>query len=137
MNSMKKNSTEKQPDGSLKLFCDLSELEKIKECVFQLPAGQGEQRKIFLACEEIFSNIINYSGAEYVLFQCSKDSDRVDIVFKDNGKMFNPLENRTEKAFEDFDEGGMGISLVKELCSRISYSNTDGENVLNLEFADK
>lgn len=51
--------------------------------------------------------------------------------------MFNPLENKTEKEFEDFDEGGMGICLVKELCSGISYSNTDGKNILSLEFSEK
>ena len=45
--------------------------------------------------------------------------------------------DRIEKDFEDFDEGGMGISLVKQLCSDISYRNTDGKNILSLEFMEK
>lgn len=121
----------------LELSCSLSELKKIKECIFQLPLEDGKKKKIYLACEEIFSNIINYSGADYVQFCCQGNAAAVNVVFTDNGKSFNPLENKIEKAFEDFDEGGMGISLVKELCSGICYNNDDGKNILSLEFADK
>ena len=48
-----------QGSKALELSCDLSELEKIKACIFQLPVDSGKKKRIFLACEEIFSNIIN------------------------------------------------------------------------------
>lgn len=121
----------------LELSCDLSEFEKIKECIFQFPVDNGKKKKIVLACEEIFSNIINYSGADYVQFHYDSSATEVNVIFIDNGKYFNPLENKTEKDFEDFDMGGMGISLVKELCSDIHYSNTDGKNILSMEFSEK
>ena len=121
----------------LELSCELSELEKIKECIFQLPVDNGKKRKMILACEEIFSNIINYSGADYVQFHYDSGETEVNVIFVDNGKYFNPLDNKTEKDFEDFDMGGMGISLVKELCSDIHYSNTDGKNILSMEFSEK
>lgn len=126
-----------QGSKSLELSCDLSELEKIKECIFQLPVEKGKKKRIFLACEEIFSNIINYSGADCVQFHYNENAAKVSVIFIDNGKSFNPLESKNEKAFEDFDEGGMGIGLVKELCSEIHYHNVDGKNMLSLEFADK
>ena len=69
-------------------------------------------------------------------FTCNKNADRIKITFTDNGAKFNPLESKSKKEFEDFDEGGMGISLVKKLCSNIKYSNVDGKNRLSLEFAD-
>ena len=69
-------------------------------------------------------------------FTCNKSTDRIKITFTDNGEKFNPLESKNEKEFEEFDEGGMGISLVKELCSNIKYSNVNGENILSLEFVD-
>ena len=121
----------------LELSCDLSEFEKIKECIFQFPVDNGKKKKIVLACEEIFSNIINYSGADYVQFHYDSSETEVNVIFVDNGKYFNPLDNKTEKDFEDFDMGGMGISLVKELCSDIHYSNTDGKNILSMEFSEK
>ncbi len=121
----------------LELSCELSELEKIKECIFQLPVDNGKKRKMILACEEIFSNIINYSGADWIQFHYDSSETQVQVTFSDNGKMFNPLESKNEKDFEDFDEGGMGISLVKELCSDIHYSNTDGKNILSMEFTEK
>lgn len=126
-----------EPDThDLELCGELPEIKKIKACIFTLPVDEGKQKKIFLACEEIFVNIASYSGADHVRFRYHMDGDHVTVIFTDNGKPFNPLESRNEKEFEDFDEGGMGISLVRELCSHISYSNTDGANVLRLEFAD-
>ena len=121
----------------LELSCELSELERIRECIFQLPVDSGKKKKIFLACEEIFANIINYSGADWIQFHYDSRETEVQVTFSDNGKMFNPLESKNEKEFEDFDAGGMGISLVKELCSDIHYSNMDGKNILSMEFTEK
>lgn len=121
----------------LELSCELSELERIRECIFQLPLDSGKKKKIFLACEEIFANIVNYSGADWIQFSYDSRETEVHVIFSDNGKMFNPLESKNEKEFEDFDAGGMGISLVKELCSDIQYSNTDGKNILSMEFTEK
>ena len=127
----------KQRDKYMELSCDLSQLKKIRECVFGLSVEDTIKKKIFLACEEIFSNIANYSGADCVQFGCNKNEDKINVIFIDNGQVFNPHESKIEKDFEDFDEGGMGISLVKQLCSDISYRNTDGKNILSLEFMEK
>lgn len=81
-------------------------------------------------------NIVSYSGADHACFFCSRNVDKITVIFTDNGRLFNPLESRPEKDFNDFDEGGMGIMLVKELCSAISYSNADGKNNLRMEFTD-
>ena len=126
-----------QRGQSLELVCEMSELAKIKDCIFDLSVDNGQKKKIYLACEEIFSNIANYSEAKNVEFCYYKNADSVTVIFADVGKLFNPLARKNEKDFDDFDEGGMGISLVKELCSGIHYNSTDGKNVLSLEFADK
>ena len=111
---------------------------KIKECIFQIACKSNQEinKKIYLACEEIFVNIVSYSGADHARFFCSRNADKITVIFTDNGRLFNPLESRPEKDFNDFDEGGMGIMLVKELCSAISYSNADGKNNLRMEFTD-
>lgn len=121
-------------DRNLELSCDLTELKKIKECIFRLPEENATKKKIYLACEEIFSNIVSYSKADRIQFCCERKIDKIQVVFQDNGESFNPLESKQEKSFEEFDQGGMGILLVKKLCSVIRYSNQEGKNILRLEF---
>ena len=54
----------------LELDCDLSELKKIKQYIFEFPYDKAIKKKLFLACDEIFSNIVSYSGADYVRVRC-------------------------------------------------------------------
>ena len=41
----------KQRDKYMELSCNLSQLKKIRECVFELSVGDTIKKKIFLACE--------------------------------------------------------------------------------------
>ena len=126
----------KRHDRYLELDHDLSELDQIRQYIFASPYDEALKKKIFLVCDEIFSNIVSYSGAEHIQLRCSKNNDHINVVFTDDGAEFNSLENNTEKAFEDFDTGGMGLMLVRKMCSDMKYHYTDGKNVLVLEFTE-
>lgn len=121
-------------DSTLKLNCRLSELEKIREYIFKTDLEDKLKRKIFLACDEVFSNIVNYSGADLISVLYNKNDDKISIIFKDNGKKFDCLKAMPKKDFDDFDKGGMGIIIVKKLCTNIVYNYINGENVLELIF---
>lgn len=121
-------------DSTLKLNCRLSELEKIREYIFKTDLEDKLKRKIFLACDEVFSNIVNYSGADLISVLYNKNDDKVSIIFKDNGKKFDCLKAMPKKDFDDFDKGGMGIIIVKKLCTDIVYNYINGENILELIF---
>lgn len=121
-------------DSTLKLNCRLSELEKIREYIFKTDLEDKLKRKIFLACDEVFSNIVNYSGADLISVLYNKNDDKISIIFKDNGKKFDCLKAMPKKDFDDFDKGGMGIIIVKKLCTDIVYNYINGENVLELVF---
>lgn len=121
-------------DSTLKLNCRLSELEKIREYIFKTDLEDKLKRKIFLACDEVFSNIVNYSGADLISVLYNKNDDKISIIFKDNGKKFNCLKAMPKKDFDDFDKGGMGIIIVKKLCTDIVYNYINGENILELVF---
>lgn len=121
-------------DSTLKLNCRLSELEKIREYIFRTDLEDKLKRKIFLACDEVFSNIVNYSGADLISVLYNKNGDKISIIFKDNGKKFDCLKAMPKKDFDDFDKGGMGIIIVKKLCTDIVYNYINGENVLELIF---
>lgn len=121
-------------DSTLKLNCRLSELEKIREYIFKLDLEDKLKKKIFLACDEVFSNIVNYSGADLISVLYNKNDDKISIIFKDNGKKFDCLKAMPKKDFDDFDNGGMGIIIVKRLCTDIVYNYINGENILELIF---
>lgn len=126
----------KRHDRYLELAHDMSELDRIRQYIFAFPYDEALKKKIFLVCDEIFSNIVSYSGAEHIQLRCSKNNDHINVVFTDDGAEFNSLENNTEKEFEDFDTGGMGLMLVKKMCSDMKYHYTDGKNILVLEFTE-
>jgi sigma-B regulation protein RsbU (phosphoserine phosphatase) len=99
--------------------------------------GTGESVKnALLACEEAFVNIAEYSGASKITALLDKETDRLTVVFKDNGIRFDPFaaENRQEKEFEEKDQGGMGIGLIRQLVSEADWQYIDGENVLTMKF---
>lgn len=102
-----------QQEQYLELSCNLAELKKIKECIFQIACKSNQEidKKIYLACEEIFVNIVSYSGADHARFFCSRNADKITVIFTDNGRLFNPLESRPEKDFNDFVKVGWGSCL--------------------------
>lgn len=95
--------------------------------------------KITVAVEEIFVNIAHYaypgkSGDMYL--SVNKSDDGVVIGFRDKGIPFDPLANSDPDVSLSVDErgiGGLGIFMVKKMMDRISYKNTNGENILILE----
>ena len=61
---------------------------------------------------------------------------RMTVIFKDNGKPFNPLlvqEPDVTLPLSQRRAGGLGIFIVKKLMSDISYAYESGQNVLTLE----
>ena len=100
-------------------------------------------RKVKLCVEEAFMNIAAYAynpevgpakvsvtvlGEPYPL--------RVQVVFTDNGKPFNPLKAESpdvESGLEDRQVGGLGIFLIKKEMDDITYEYRDGQNILTLE----
>ena len=93
-------------------------------------------RNIILACEEIFSNIVNYSGADQIAFSCRRSGDVWFVTFIDNGTPFDPVKTkRKEPAFEDLEFGGMGIKLARTLSKDMVYNRVGVKNVLTMTFA--
>ena len=99
-------------------------------------------KKILLAFEEIFVNIVNYAYPKkggcitIALDKNSKDEMiTISLVLKDKGEPFNPLETSAPDIGMDTDEreiGGLGIFLTKQIMDAVRYDRIDGENVLTL-----
>ena len=91
--------------------------------------------KIKLVTDEIYSNIIFYSGATHAKVSLSKSDKEIILTFYDNGKAYNPLDTQSPDTTLDAEDrriGGLGIYIVKKTASRIDYSNKDGFNILTV-----
>lgn len=93
--------------------------------------------KIKLVTDEIYSNIINYSGATRAKVSFCRTDKSIYLTFFDNGTPYNPLATEspdTSLSAKDRDVGGLGIYIVKNTASRIDYSNKDGFNIMTIIF---
>ncbi|MBC8616186.1 MULTISPECIES: ATP-binding protein [Parabacteroides] len=95
--------------------------------------------QIKLALEEVVTNVILYAYPD------KKDQDiRIDmnygnkqltIVITDKGTPFNPLEMKEPDITlppEERPIGGLGIYLVKQLMTEVTYSRSSGKNILTM-----
>lgn len=88
-----------------------------------------------IVVDEIYSNIRQYSGATKAQVSCHIDGEQMVLVFKDDGVAYNPLLSQTPDtalAATERNPGGLGIHMVKELASDLSYAYADGYNVLSV-----
>ena len=92
--------------------------------------------QVNVAIDEIFSNIARYSGATSATVGCEVEEGRVILRFTDNGRPYDPTRQSDPDitlGAEEREIGGLGIFMVKKSMDRISYSYTDGMNVLTIE----
>ena len=97
------------------------------------------QTQIDLSVEEIFVNIASYAyreepGKAEVSVECN--NGEITIVFKDNGKPYNPLEKPDPDvtlSAEEREIGGLGIFLVKKNMDDVSYEYKNDQNILTIK----
>ena len=93
--------------------------------------------KINIAVDEIFSNIVKYSGGREVTIECGAvGSDTAVVRFTDDGRPYDPLqmpEPDTSKPIDEREAGGLGIYLVKQMMDNLSYEYRDNKNILTVE----
>ena len=98
------------------------------------PEHVVQQMKV--VTDEIFSNIVFYSGATTVTLGCEVTEGRALLRFSDNGRPYDPTQKPDPDITlppESRDTGGLGILIVRKLTDSQSYYYSDGLNVLTLE----
>ena len=91
--------------------------------------------KLMIAIDEIYSNIVRYSGATEATVSIEKIDDKLKLYFKDNGKPYNPLEAEDPDITASADDrriGGLGIFMVKKMLDNVEYEYTNNCNKLTL-----
>ena len=136
-------------DVSLKkltLHNDVAEVPLLAEWVEQLGEELGlEMPEVFqlnLALEEAVVNVMNYAYEDSGLIDLSAKVVDSEIIFvlEDSGKAFDPTkvdDPDITLSAEERNIGGLGIFLVQQLMSGVTYSREDGKNVLTMIYKRK
>ncbi len=95
------------------------------------------QATLMVAADEIFANIVRYSGATGWTLKVERlrFPDAVRLIFCDDGKPFDPLRQRDPDTTLDAANrtiGGLGILIVKKTMSPVTYARQNGRNVLTM-----
>ena len=115
--------------------------EAVEDCMREAGASEAKIISVDVAIDEIFSNIIFYSGLnedEKALIRVMVEDDNekmITLEFVDTGRPFNPLERPepdVTKPAEEREIGGLGIFMVKKSMDHVSYRNEDGKNILTI-----
>ncbi len=93
--------------------------------------------KMNIALDEIYSNIVKFSGATKAKVTCGVESGSCAyMILSDNGEPYNPLEQEDPDitlSAEERSIGGLGIYMVKKSMTNITYEYAGGINTLTLK----
>ena len=107
----------------------------LDSCVeeFEIPLRVGYSLKV--VADEIFSNIVYYSGAATAEVLFRNEAEKITLVFRDDGKPYNPMEadepDITAGA-EEREIGGLGLLMVKKMAEQVHYAYAEGKNQLTV-----
>ncbi len=103
--------------------------------------GLGEQLKnqVNLVLEELYTNSVNY-GFEgisdgYVAIDLSNKGSHLEIVYRDNGIAYNPLQTEDPQLLLSVEErpiGGLGVFFVKTMTDHVEYSRCGELNIVRM-----
>ena len=96
------------------------------------------QMQINVAIDELFSNVVHYSGSSKMtlVLEVVEDVLTATLTFIDNGIAYDPLSKKDPDislSAEDREIGGMGIFIVKKSMDAVNYEYKDGKNILTIK----
>ena len=124
-------------ERSITVVPDMESIFRVSEfldnCLEELavPTRVGYSLKVI--SDEIYSNIVYYSGAKTARILVINDADKITMFFEDDGKPYNPLETEEPDISAGIEErkiGGLGLFMVKKLAESTQYEYAAGKNQL-------
>ena len=112
---------------------------EVFEWLSDFPLSSRAKYSTGLAIEEVVTNIIKYgyddTNDHLIRFQITIERDHVKLVFEDDGHSFDPTQRPPpdiENIVQSQKSGGLGIELVRRMCTRMTYERADALNRLTL-----
>lgn len=100
---------------------------------FSVPMRAGYSLKV--VGDEIFSNIVHYSGAKNAEVLFRNETDRITLIFQDDGIAYNPMEADTPDITAGAEEraiGGLGLFMVRKMAEQVQYEYIGLKNQLTV-----
>ena len=100
-----------------------------------MEGSMKSQMQINMAIDEIYSNIVKFSGATKVtlIVEIRKATLTTRLTFVDNGKPYDPIKQADPDISlpaEEREIGGLGIFIVKKTMDSVSYRRNGDNNEL-------
>lgn len=134
-----KRKNDQDRKSSLVLVADQESADKVRT-FFDMFIEDNEipikaSTKIMVMVDEIYSNILNYSGASKSKVTARYEDGKVLMSFQDNGIYYNPLKKEDPDITLSAEEraiGGLGIFMVKQMAEDVKYTRIAGKNILDV-----
>lgn len=91
--------------------------------------------RLHIVVDEVYSNIVRYSGAGEAVLQIWDGGDHVGLCITDDGQAYDPLtaeEPDISAGVEERSVGGLGLFMVSRMCRSMEYAYLRGKNTLTL-----
>ena len=134
-----KELAENENGRSAVVVPDIASISKVSDffdtCIedFAIPVRVGYSLKV--VADEMYSNIVHYSGAKTAEILFENDVQKITLIFKDDGKPYNPLEAEEPDitaGIEDRQIGGLGLFMVKKMAESVAYEYSAGKNQMTV-----
>ena len=107
----------------------------VEEILSPMEGSMKSQMQINIAIDEIYSNIVKFSGATSVtlVVEVRKATLTAKLTFIDDGSPYDPLKNKdpdVSLSAEEREIGGLGIFIVKKTMDSVSYRRNGDKNEL-------
>ena len=109
----------------------------LEERLVSAEVSKKSQSRMQVVLDEVWSNIVRYSGADSATLRLRREGDTAMLDFIDNGKPYDPTQQKEPDITLSADErdiGGLGIHMMRKMTNHMSYSYENGQNILTLGF---
>ena len=95
-----------------------------------------------LVLEEAITNTLRYgydgNGLREIEIDLQVDLDEVQVLIVDDARPFDPLDAEAQvlpDSLDDVQVGGLGLLMIRNTASRMSYERREGQNRFSLTIA--
>ena len=95
-----------------------------------------------LVLEEAITNTLRYgydgNGLREIEIDLQVDLDEVQVLIVDDARPFDPLDAEAQvlpDSLDDAQVGGLGLLMIRNTASRMSYERREGQNRFSLTIA--